>query len=525
MLTAFQIQNKDDFPHEVSRVMKAAGYQVKENGYAIEAYRPGLEWSVPGIGNVLGGCRLTRLSGGGGRWICLLPHWSIPRLDLTSTDRARVDKIVTTSKEFSAAGRMEECFSLLQKSGFTALPENEALSVATAGRVILGSGTKPLGAISFPLLKGKPLQPASRAHLLCTAQTFTKSQLDGFAKRVSSTLDSFGVSVAPRCLDFNTFLRSLTSLTPGKVQNQSIVLIGVSGSRTDKQPIPEETYEAFRLMNRLNIPYRVFAQPSLNNSFAVNDMAPYLAMLLGASVREVELAPAFAKTLFLGMDLGHPLHRGNSVPVLSVVDSRGRLLAWWRGLQIRDETLRRETTQRATSWLLDWLSQTGNKPVDMIILRDGKLNKNDGLDEMASAMPCPTTIVEVVKNPVPLMRHKEMLAKPGTWIEVVPGLDGFLQMPQPTLKGHIARPLRLRKASTGDFHTLEDIAGAVFTLCHAPTLGLRTPSAPVPIYWSDGLAANSGGDLQFRGLNHVPHHDEILGSDPPSKDAENPVAK
>ena len=110
-----------------------------------------------------------------------------------------------------------------------------------------------------------------------------------------------------------------------------------------------------------------------------------------------------------------------------------------------------------------------------------------------------------------LMGHEGATAKPGTWIEVVAGRDGFLQMPEPAVKGHIAHPLRLRKATGNDLHSLEDIAGAVFALCHAPTLGLRIPSAPAPIYWSDGLSANSGKDLQFRGLNHVLYHDEIPG--------------
>lgn len=69
MLTAFQTQAKDDFPNKVSSSLKEAGYRVEEKRYALEAYRPGLEWKVAGIGSVLGGCRLTRLSGGGGTWV------------------------------------------------------------------------------------------------------------------------------------------------------------------------------------------------------------------------------------------------------------------------------------------------------------------------------------------------------------------------------------------------------------------------------------------------------------------------
>lgn len=401
MLTAFQTQAKDDFPEKLSHVLKVAGYRLEENRHAIEAYRPGLEWAVPGIGSVLGGCRISRLSGGAGTWICVVPHWGIHGVELSPIDRSRVDRVVTTSREFSAVGRMEECFRLIQASGYPTLPESSPKSVAAAGSVILGSGSKPLGPISFPSLKGSPLRPATRTHLLCTSQTHVKSRLDGLATKISDALVSMGVPVKARCLDFGNFLESLSRLSAEKVQNQSVILIGVPGSKADPQPIPQETLTAFQLMDRLHIPYRIFGQPSLDSHYPANDMAPYLAMLMGASLREVLLSPAFAETIFLGLDLGHPLHHGDSVPVLSVVDSRGSLLAWWRGRQIRDETLRRESTSRAATWLLDWLRQTGRQPKDVIILRDGKLNKNDGLNEMASAMPCPATLVEVVKNPGP----------------------------------------------------------------------------------------------------------------------------
>ena len=509
MLTTFQTQSKEDFPDKVSTLLTEAGYRIEVNRYALEAYRPGLKWQMPRIGTVLGGCRLTRLSGGGGTWISVLPHWGIPGIELSPADRAQVDQKITTSREFSATGRLDECFRLIRTLGLPALPESAPVSVASGGRVILESGPQPLGGVSFPALKGKPLRPAVRTNLHCTSQTHSREHLGSFVTKVSSALAGFGISAVVRHVEFDAFLESLLRLTPEQVQDQSVVLIGVPGSKTDRQPIPPETLTVFRLMDALGIPYRIFGDPSLDGSFPANDMAPYLAMLLGASLKEVELAPAFAETLFLGLDLGHPLHMGDSVPVLSVVDSRGRLQAWWRGRQVRDETLRRETTNRATSWLLDWLRLTNRQPSDFIVLRDGKVNKHDGLDEMAHALPQPATLVEVVKNPVPMMRLDGGLAPPGTWIEISPGRDGFLQMPEPAINGHIAHPLRLRRVGSDGRHSLADIAGAVFTLCHAPTLGLRVPGSPVPVYWSDGLAANSGRDLQFRGLNHVTNHDEL----------------
>lgn len=509
MLSAFQMSAKGDFPERIFQLLEEAGYRAVERGYDIEAYRPGLVWDVPSVGTLQGGCRLSRIAGGGGGWVVVLPHWGIPGIELTPTSRASADRKVMSSSEFSPAGRLEECFRLIRALGMAALPEKIQTSVMGSGRVILGSGPMGLGPVSMGRLKGAPLHPPFRRHLHFTSQSHDERRITPFRDRILTALGGMGVPVSGQHFSFERFRPSLLHLTPAEVVGNSVVLISVSGSKTDRQPIPSETLEALDRMDALGIPYRVFGDPSLTETYAPNDMAAHLAMLLGASMKELELAPGFAETMFLGLDLGHPLHRGDSVPVLSIVDSRGRLLAWWRGRQIRDETMRRDTLERAAAWLLDWLQTTPQPFTDFVVLRDGKLNKHDGLEVLARVLPGPTMIVEVVKRPVPLMATEEVAAAPSTWIEVVPGLDGFLQMPEPTIKGHTARPLRLRLPNSGSRHTLAEIAGAVFALCHAPTLGMKVPSAPAPIYWSDGLAANAGLDLQFRGLNHVHHHDEL----------------
>ena len=507
MLTAFQLPANETFPGGLSTALRNAGYRVEESSYALTAYRPTLEWTVPSIGKVLGGCRLQRLSGGS--WIVVLPHWGIPGVEFTRAERAAVDKVVTTSRTFGADGRLSECFRLIHELDLLGLPECAPTSVADRGRVVLGSGSRPLAPVGLMDLRGTALRGPARRYLHCTSQVHTEERLKPFFAKIESSLGLLGIGAIVKQVDFGGFLESLSRLTREQMQDRSVILIGIPGSKVDQEPIPAETLQALDYMDALGIPYRIFGDPSLDSKYPAGDMAPYLGMLLGASVKELELAPAFANSLFLGLDLGHPLHRGDSVPVLSIVDARGRLLAWWRGRQIRDETLRRETLERAAAWLWDWLQTSPQRFSDFVVLRDGKSNKHDGLDELARVLPAPVTLVEVVKNPVPQMALDGVAAPPGTWIEVVRGRDGFLQMPEQSINGHMARPLRLRLLDSGGPHSLVDLAGAVFALCHAPTLGLRVPSAPAPVYWSDGLAARAGIDPQFRGLNHVPHHDEL----------------
>jgi hypothetical protein len=137
MLTAFQLPAKDHFPERISRSLEAAGYLVVAKGYAIEAYRPGLEWSVPSVGTLRGGCRLERITGGGGTWVAVLPLWGIPGTDLNPGERQAADRKVMSSREFGPAGRLEECFRLARTLGMAALPGEVPVSVADGGRVIL----------------------------------------------------------------------------------------------------------------------------------------------------------------------------------------------------------------------------------------------------------------------------------------------------------------------------------------------------------------------------------------------------
>lgn len=257
-------------------------------------------------------------------------------------------------------------------------------------------------------------------------------------------------------------------------------------------------------LDALRQPYRVFSDGAVQNRFAGNDMLPHLAELLGGAAYRVILPEAFQQALFIGLDLGHPLHQGDSVPVMSVVDGEGGLRAWWRGAQIRDETLRPQTLAAASAWFHAWFNNSGSNPTRIVILRDGKMNRNDGLEAFRVAMPRPALLAEVIKSPVPLLLQGDQPAPAGTWVETVPNQDGFLQPPSAPFAGHLVQPFRLRLVANPEQIPLSQLASALYTLCHAPSLGIRPASAASPIYWSDGLAQNGGQSIQFRGLHHIP---------------------
>jgi hypothetical protein len=480
---------------------------------------------MPGIGWVSTGCLLKRLSGGGERWIAIVPWWGIPGQEWMPEARAKLDQFITQPSRYGPVQRLKACIDLMNSVGLQALPEASCESVAESGQVLLHGKKIPLGQLSFQRLKGEPIKPTLRTHLFCVSECYSKDELKHYIDSLTGSIQEFGIQIRPKYIEFDRFAAELNQLDSAKVKQRSIVLVGVPGSREYPRPIGPDTLAALDRMDALSIPYRIFGEPSLHKKYAATISAAYHATLLGTPLWGIELPSMFKDTLFIGVDLGHPHHKGDSVPVFSIVNSRGHILAWWRGSQVRDETVRRETVSKATDWILEWLQGEKLKVSDFVILRDGKINKNDCLEDLARHLPAPALVVEVVKKPVPLITDRGQVTAPGTWIEVVPGRDGFLQPPDPPTPSQLAHPIRLRVSACKTTHTLKEIAGAVFTLCHAPSLGLRPLGSPSPIYWSDGLAANGGHDLQFRGMNHVPHYDEIRSCNLPSTDLASLIQK
>jgi hypothetical protein len=189
-----------------------------------------------------------------------------------------------------------------------------------------------------------------------------------------------------------------------------------------------------------------------------------------------------------------------------LVSSGGGLLAYWKFPQARDETMRAETLSRVTPLIKEFINGSKNMPDSIVAIRDGRFFKNDGVFDFVQALPVKTALLEIIKNPVPLLLNGNRQASPGTVVEISREEDALLQTSSPMVKGQIGKPIRLRIRSNPLGMPLALYAQAILGLCHAPSLGLRNTRLPAPIYWSNGIAKEAGRSIQFGGLNHVPHN-------------------
>jgi hypothetical protein len=201
--------------------------------------------------------------------------------------------------------------------------------------------------------------------------------------------------------------------------------------------------------------------------------------------------------VFVGLDLGHPRHLEESVPVMSLVSERGRLLGWWRGVQIRDETLRTKTLRDGFFWLAEQIRKLPAVPTGVVLLRDGRIFEKEQLTSFMKGLELPSILLELPKNPAPYLLAETMIAPMGTAYFQDENSEVFIQTPS----SHSIRSVsRFRIVKRNIEASSDALAVALLNLCHAPILGIRPSRLPSPIYWSDGLALNGGMSPKFRGL-------------------------
>ncbi|MGB0414365.1 MAG: hypothetical protein ACPGJU_07940 [Coraliomargarita sp.] len=353
----------------------------------------------------------------------------------------------------------------------------------------------------MPFSSSGPLQAPEYSKLIVYSEQFDIYRLEQLAIGLRASLTKLAPKVEVQVVDFHH-----VEADPGEVLSKaqgSVAYIGLRGSRGE--PISPRTREHLERLDQARIPYRVFGDKTFTERYALNDQVPHLIELLGGhSFRTVPVS-GFEKTTYLGFDLGHPKSKRHSVPVMTVVDARGRLLGYWRGQQPRDETIRSGSIRAAMEWLRENMEKLSLSN-DWVVLRDGKSFKNDGMRDLFKALGAMTTYVEVIKNPVPLMHMDTKPMEPGGLAILNEGREALLQTEQPLVRYQIGRPIRLRLGHNPAGRSIESLAASVFSLCHAPSLGLRSTRSPGPIYWADGLAKESGKALQFAGLHHVEHN-------------------
>lgn len=328
-----------------------------------------------------------------------------------------------------------------------------------------------------------------------------------FAKRIVRSMREVCYEADVRVADFFKALAWLKHHPTESDHLDRVFLIGVTGVSGD--PIQSQTKELLDLCDHHRIPYRIFSDQSLVNRFALNDQIPHLLRLSGKIPSQLKLGKIWEQTTFIGFDLGHPKNARYSVLTMSVVSSNGNLLGYWRTNQERDETIRMEFMREANEFYQRLIRARNLRPEKIVIFRDGRIFKNDGLRKFMKLLGQQSSLLEIVKRPVPHFWVNEQDATPGSYWVLEDQRDALLQTTSPTARNQSAKAIRIRLLEEAYGSPLNAYLELVYSLCHAPALGLRTTRVPAPVYWSDGLARNGGHDLQFSGLHHVLHKDTL----------------
>ena len=514
-VTAFELYGSLDCLESISEAVAGNLWHSKQSKYSIFVWSEENSWSDQTLGPAANGYEIGRLgkSAFGDRFYIMPRTEPIGNsTELWTSEECRLlsDKGIRMGR-FSVPLRLAKADELLDRldtvfgGSFRRLDESVSFkSVEKEKRIHLGQSGFTLRRperLWMPFRTRGPLQAPGLSLLSVYSEQFEGDRLEQLAVRLRASIAKLAPDVEVRVADFCEVNSNLSSIcSKGR---RSVAYVGVRGGHGE--PISPRTREHLERLDLARIPYRAFGDKTFTERYALNDQVPHLIELLGGhSFRTVPVS-GFEKTTYLGFDLGHPKSKRHSVPVMTVVDARGRLLGYWRGQQPRDETIRSGSIRAA----LEWLRRIHKKlslSNDWVVLRDGKSFKNDGMCELFKELGEMTTYVEVIKNPVPLMHRDSNPMEPGGLAILDDGREVLLQTEQPLVPYQIGRPIRLRLGHNPAGRSIESVAASVFSLCHAPSLGLRSTRSPGPIYWADGLAKESGKALQFAGLHHVEHN-------------------
>lgn len=512
--TAFELASGIDFPQQFQEIFSASNWNVVATGNMVFVWSANNEWQHEKWGRIANGLRIMRLaSTASNKRYCIMPR-------VQSVDSKTISLDAEASRQISETGNRMPTFSCIRRlflikdllrdlqrvfrNDFTSIDNLvTSTSVSEENVILLGGGCaiQHPQRLWMPLKNNGLLQGPPPSRILVYSEQFPQDKLNHIARRLRQSISSLTSNTIVETCTFQEAIEQCASFPSGPLR--TVAYIGVLGEHGS--PLPEGTLKHLASLNKLNIPFRVFGSNTHTQPYALNDQVVHLIELLGGQAFRIQPVSGFENTRFIGFDLGHPTKRSFSVPVMTVVDSYGALVGFWKGRQKKDETLLKKSIAEACQWFRRF-SENFDSDTEWLVLRDGKSFSNDGVDLLLKQLEPAVTYVEVIKNPVPLLVAEGKSAPPGSMVVAQQGEEAILQTESPWVVYQMGLPIRLRIKQNSQNRSLESICAAVYSLCHAPALGLRTTRIPSPVYWANGIAKNAGNSIQFAGLNHVPHN-------------------
>jgi len=283
--------------------------------------------------------------------------------------------------------------------------------------------------------------------------------------------------------------------------NQGFRLIPLHGKKGDR---PHDS--AIEWLKYLDSEKAAFQLCSISSNPLYSGHGLAIAILAKANgaifVTEPIGFPGFHHSWFVGLDLGRGGLNKGKIVVITLTNSEGNLLAYWRATKGEDETLSPAVLREGLSWIA-YKAEALGADRHIYLIRDGLRPRNESLDSYHNPLSNRDfTLIEYLKSGSPLIHRAPFEPEPGTTI--LPEDSDFTALypcisPQ---RGVLTTPVKFRTPVNPNGHSSSDIALLLTTLCHSATLSYQPSRLPAPLQWANGLARISYTDLQFSGWSH-----------------------
>lgn len=284
-----------------------------------------------------------------------------------------------------------------------------------------------------------------------------------------------------------------------------IILIPLEGKLGDRPP--SEALVWMKYLNERRIAFQICSTSS-NPIYSRHGLAMAILAKVGGLHFCTELLQTdeFRRCWFIGLDLGRGGIDDARIAVITLTDSSGRFLAYWRAIKNKTESLPLQLLIEGIRWVVD-KAHSIDASRNVVLIRDGRIPKDERVEDYATAMNgLPFTLVEYAKGGAPLIHCDHDQPSPGTLVQPTKAAYSTFYPCLSPQDGILTSPVKFSMPFNSMKFSPSQMGKFLTALCHAPTLSYQPASTPAPIQWANGLAKISYTDLQFSGWSHLPNH-------------------
>ena len=393
----------------------------------------------------------------------------------------------------------------LENIGWSCVSKNVIVEVVnSASDVQTMSNPQYTSAILKMIKNNRAIKPVNFELALIDAFVADEKKALDVASMTSSVLErEWGCSLSKKRIStseqFNGWLNETSEVT----RVGFFALDGKKGMRPTQNAI-----EWMGLMEKAELPYVLFSvSRDVNPVYTQHGNAMHLLAKAGGQhyCTRPKSIPDFNDCWFVGLDLGiGAQYRGKCV-VVTLTDSTGSLICFWRAIKDSDETLKEGLLSEAITWVLSHAESIApNRKI--VVIRDGLCPHHELMETYKQLLPAGRTLfIEYTKKGNPLIIDGNGQPQPGTMAVPVGSTEAFLFTARSSQKGMLTNATRFRCRINDTGYSLEQVGEMLTALCFSPKLSIQPSSIPAPIYWADGIASISNVNLQFAGWKHLPN--------------------